>query len=59
MSENEEMEQHVFVQYKNTLIEGTSEKVNRALFQNKTFVILRIFYSLNPLFVFIIKIFAH
>ncbi len=31
MSENEQMEQHVFVQYKNKLIEGTSEKVNKGI----------------------------
>ncbi len=40
-------------------MERTSEKVNRALFQNKTYVIFRIFNSLNPIFVFIINIFAH
>jgi hypothetical protein len=37
--------------------EGSSEKVNRALFSNKNDVILRIFYCLNFMAVFIINIF--
>jgi hypothetical protein len=36
------MEQRVFMKHKNKLTEGTSEKVNRALFKNKTNVILQI-----------------
>jgi hypothetical protein len=36
------MEQRVFMQYKNKLMEGSSEKVNRALFQHQNNVILRI-----------------
>ncbi len=37
------MEQHVFMQYKNKLMEGSSEKVNGALCQNQNNVILRSF----------------
>jgi hypothetical protein len=53
------MEQYVFMQYKNKLIEGSSEKVNKLTFYNKNNVILMIVYCLKLVAVFIINIFAH